>query len=397
MLDVAADTPHEYPENQRESPKTLERNSEGIEIAFTPAELHRDVSEEFKKSDVLAKGAKETPEKISPEKLSDAPESASKESGCLFLEVTHVPSVAKVVAQELKQAKCDRVAIEILGYATPNERKEVEEKYTSLISSERLKEIQQDPAGKIAQETRLLFAKRSFDIALFSELMGTDMKVTILDATKKDPEYALADASDAADMHFFMGLLHHAPNNELRKLLRTSLEALSASNAARETYMTAQLRALRMEYPEEKIGVITGASHTPISHTLAKTERIERKFITPVMPYRRNVVEKLRYPAAAQLQRELRLLPDKEFNEALLDRALLESMLLHFLSQVRKSLAVRLELAVRCTDRLSNNEVAAVLDEIDAIKKKPHRLYGQRRTFSAIEQLFLKISDNNTS
>jgi hypothetical protein len=356
--------------------------------------------EKPKKPDAPAEGAEANAEKVVPENASETQAESPKKSNLLFLEVSHVLGAEEEIVDELKRAKCDIAAIENFGYKDTSERQEANESYTALISSERLREIEQNPEGEVAKATAETLAddkEHAFKRALLSQLMGTDMQFELLDITRDHPSYPVFLMAEQASKDLRQGTAAHMPNNELRDLLRLDIYMWSNSSTAREAYVTAQLKELRQRYPDAKIGVVTGALHTSISHTFAAEEgQIERKFILSGLPLHKHPTEKARYPYLEQLQRELHFFPEKELDDKLVDRALLEHLFVQHVRMLEDPLSVRIKNALDFIDPLSDDEVTTVLDRLDDIKRRPPRIFGWMRTEVKMERLLIELSEERS-
>jgi hypothetical protein len=379
-------------ENRNDSEQRPKDLPEPREDKALPAE-----SEKPQDPGTATEDAEANVEEVSPEEATGVREGPVKEPKTLFLEVTHVPVVAEEVADTLKAAECGIVVLETFGYNSSREQQEVGEAHTSLISSERLREIQRNPQGEVAQETTEILADSEMDMftrILLSNLMGTDMQFMLIDLTEDHPDYPLAAAMRQSTMKLKGARAIHASNSKLRELLRVNIQTWSASSTAREAYMTAQLKEIRQQYPDTKIGVVKGAVHTSISHAIAAEEgQIERKFIKPEHTLRKSHIEKERFSYGEQASRELHFFPEKELDEKLLDRALLEYIFVEYVKKAENPLFFRVENALDFIDRLSDEEVVDVLDKIDDIKKHSSSILEWIRIETKIEELLIKLSE----
>ena len=156
-------------------------------------------------------------------------------------------------------------------------------------------------------------------------------------------------------------------------------QILGTLNAYREECMVSQLRDLG-EAPDnqgKKIGVLIGAVHSAVYRELAKIHPTERAHIVDASDSMDGT--HIRYAHHRQLMRHFALTPERTLPDGLLDRVVLDYHLGRFHEQyippVNASVGQQIEFEHKAqdeyVDKLTNDEVAELISEINAIKTNP--------------------------
>lgn len=241
------------------------------------------------------------------------------QAGYKFVLVTHTPEAGREIAEQLRD--CPIIVFEGT-FPTDAQRQGQEHIRTNLISKHWAEAAADDPEGEWAQEFTAMLegSPKDYTIATLKELTGTDKRVFMIDMDESHPKYHLVHEEKALLKDFYNAFYNHAPNSELRELLLKHAQAKAMAHEAREKYMAERLKLIRLRYPGVKIGVVTGAAHSPLSHQfVGMAEGIERTAVVPDYPFSKGRGQRIRYPHVVQLARHVRMLPGKEVSDGLLN------------------------------------------------------------------------------
>ncbi|HSX17330.1 MAG TPA: hypothetical protein VLH86_04475 [Patescibacteria group bacterium] len=172
--------------------------------------------------------------------------------------VRHSPENAALIAGVVRD--CDVIVMETAGAANAQERLQLEQLYTTLLSS------QVDPAA--IQE---FFEKneKSFPFVFLANLVGTDKPVRLIDMDVDDADYRLVEAFSETRRELLKLADDVAPVDELRQAALVAVEAAYHSQVARNERMRRDLAKLEPQLGYAKVGLVMGASHYEVLDGMA--------------------------------------------------------------------------------------------------------------------------------
>lgn len=191
---------------------------------------------------------------------------------------------------------------------------------------------------------------------------------------------ALDKISSAREKEFYKAIADHEPNDDLKDRLVAYMKGVANSSAKREEVMAQQLATMQDDEENEgkKIGVVIGAIHTPVHHMVNRQVSTERVFVDDSNPA--GPREQYRYDPSGQAIRQFRFRPDAELDSAFLDRELVRQIFYTYnfsgedeFSEEYSRGCRGQEVDEKIVARMSDDEVEELLDNIDAIKKRPPR------------------------
>jgi hypothetical protein len=282
---------------------------------------------------------------------------------------------------------CDIIAVESTG-DTVERREQREALFTQLLSDAVPHETLEQASAVLAQGGEGFMGK------LLENLAGSNKKIVLIDMSAEEPDAHVLEEMDRADGALFKGIADNVSNDALKELLVESMRATAYASKKREELVVRQLSAMQDgEGKGKKIGVVMGAVHTPVYHDLSKTFPVEREFTDA----RDNdhLTTRASYEHTAQLMRQLRFNPEKELDEALVNRTLVEEIYYAYkfyssedVSEVHDSNHRARKIQKEITDKMSDDDINAFLEELDQVKANGSRgVFGKRRPVSN-EQVF---------
>jgi len=258
----------------------------------------------------------------------------------------HVLENVPAVVEELQTS--DIIGIEHTGLPEEEARLEYGRQATTYLSSTASEEEKARAAD---------FLDTNNDRLLFEPLLGTDKKIVALDMTANHPDYWLVARQESAKDAFIAshstGQLSQAQIDSLEDYITSSAE----SNAGREDVLTDQVRDLASEAESQgkEIALLLGATHTPVSHALAKEYPTSRVFIGQG-GYRGG----FDYDPINQAVREKRFFPEREIPREYLAR---------FVLALTVEDVVETDEDVALFRDMTDGEVADMLVQIDEAKQ----------------------------
>ncbi|HMH70391.1 MAG TPA: hypothetical protein VK502_03245 [Candidatus Saccharimonadales bacterium] len=317
--------------------------------------------------------------------LNDYTEKSSSEISYKFNFSLHSEENAPEIAASLFD--CDIIAIESTGDTTER-RKQREVVFTQSLSDAVPRDILEQVSAVLAK------GGEGFTGKLLENLAGSNKKVVLIDMSADEPDAHVLDEMDKADEALFKGIAENLSNDTLKTRLVESMKATAHASMKREELVVRQLTAMQDidEIGGKKIGVVMGAVHTPVYHDLSKVFSVEREFTDA-----RDSSSSARasYGHTAQMMRQLRLTPEKELDESLVNRTLVEEMYYAFkfyssedISEVHDGDHRARKIQKEITDKMSDEGVEAFLTELDLIKLNGSRgVFGKRKPVST-EQVY---------
>lgn len=278
-------------------------------------------------------------------------------------------------------ADCDIIAVESTG-DTVERRKQREVLFTQLLSDAVPHETLEQASTVLAKGGEGFMGK------LLENLAGSNKKVVLIDMSAEEPDAHVLDEMDRADRALFKGIADNLSNDTLKELLVESMKATAYSSRKREELVVRQLSAMQDKENEgKKIGVVMGAVHTPVYHDLSKAFSVEREFTDA-----RDDGSSARasYGHTAQMMRQLRFNPEKELDESLVNRTLVEEIYYAYkfyssedVSEVHDGNHRARKIQKEITDKMSDDDVNVFLAELDRVKANGRRgMLGKRKPAS---------------
>lgn len=159
----------------------------------------------------------------------------------------------------------------------------------------------------------------TFSVALIQALAGSKKSICLVDVGHDDPEYFYISVEDGADMALAKSL--RGRNIDLiKEKFEDKLFADARSSGVREKKVVDQIKNIVSRNPTKIIGLVAGAVHTPISHTLSRSLNVRRTFIGVNMTSSHG----FQFSIYESLLREKTINPDKPIDETKLKYGLLE-------------------------------------------------------------------------
>jgi len=249
------------------------------------------------------------------EQQSENPEVPDAEYSFVFCE--HIPENAAAISAELQD--CDVIAIEYVGFVTPEDREDHNKILTSYISA----------ATTTAEKDKIRedLVARDGAYGLICDVLGKldnkEAKVAFIDIDGSDPRYKLIWEYVRLTNVYEDALMLGSSISELKDCQSNMIKAEATSIKARESVTIEQLKAMNKD--GKKIGVIAGMVHSPVQHALARDYTTSRTFID-TKDTKDGRSGKIQYTYANQAVRTITTGQSEGVDNQLLDRIVLEDM-----------------------------------------------------------------------
>jgi hypothetical protein len=309
---------------------------------------------------------------LSVETLASSPEQSPGRPSLKVIEWEHIPENAERAVAAA--ADCNVLAVEVVA-DNKRERRDWAAAATIFLSS--------TATAKQHSKARKYVEQRDDGtlMAFFGNLQGTDKRIAAIDIDKYRPTLLgkkPTPAYDALQEGQRLGMVYNnafnagRPSGELKTTLIDSVDKIASSNVDREAEDLTQIDEIVEMYKgtNAKIGVLVGANHTPVGHTLSRTYPTERVSVSSLNKYT-GPQERQYYPSFDQLIRHRRFFPEKPLPDGLLNKMLVADTYGAYVPAQDTYREVS-----RLTERMTQNELSETVLAIDAInaaiKDGPH-------------------------
>jgi hypothetical protein len=190
----------------------------------------------------------------------------------LFIFCYHTEEFADEIATAVQD--CDTIAIEYAGFKSEDERQYWNEMLTNYVSSvitpQESVEIQDELATR--KDGTIL-------LDILKNLQDSNKMIVLLDMDEDNTNYSSTSDYWVAENKYYDAVNNGSSVQEIKESLVAYLRTSVKSFPIRETFMADQLKALG-DIPG-KIGVITGAIHTPTKEQLSNIAKTSQIVIGP--------------------------------------------------------------------------------------------------------------------